>query len=329
MTDKSETDSSTTENAHTHPHHNAHKHDSKCKNKSKWSVNKLFWGLLLILVGGLMLASNFGLVDVKWGNIWRLWPLIIISTGLSIMSFKNIFWRILMVVLVMATLGAITWVVIGDTSNLSPIHSQEMSVDKITNDVEQAEVSIKAGASALKINTTDQKEIVKVKLDSNVTTLAKTSTLNSRSQQIDFYMSNNSNWWVGDIRNVWDVKLSQGLPITLNVDAGASDTQIDTSNAKLREMNIKAGASNLNIKLGKIENVSNINIDSGASSVVLKIPSGVGVRLSLEGGLTTKYLSDLNKTTDNVFESPDFSKSKQQINIVAKIGVSSFTVERY
>lgn len=329
MSDKPDIDNTVAHDTHSHQNNNSHKYDSKCKNKSKWSVNKLFWGLLLILVGGLMLASNFGLVDVKWGNIWRLWPLIIISTGLSIMSFKNLFWRILMIVFVVATLGAITWVVIGDTSNLSPIHSQQMTVDKITNDIEQADISIKAGASALKINTADQKEIVKVKLDSNVTTLSKTSSLNNKTQRIDFYMNNNSNWWVGDIRNVWDVKLSQSLPVTLNVDAGASDTQIDTSNAKLKEMNIKAGASNLNIKLGKNENVSNVNIDSGASSVVLKIPSGVGVRLNLEGGLTSKYLSDLTKTAENTFESSDFSKSKQQIYIVAKIGVSSFTIDRY
>lgn len=328
MTDKSETESTEKVNHSAKHSHNHRKCNANCEKSSRWSVNKLFWGLLLILVGGLMLASNFGYVDVKWGNIWRLWPLIIVSAGLSIMSFKNIFWRILMVILVVVSLGAITWVVIGDPSSLSPVHSQEASVSKIA-DAKQAEINIKAGASSLKINTADQDEIAKVKLDSNVTTLSKESNLSNETQQIDFSMNNNSSWWAGDIRNVWDVKLTQSFPITLNVDAGASETQIDTSNAMLRDMNIKAGASSLNIKLGSIEKNSNINIDSGASSVVIKVPSSVGTKLKLEGGLTTKYLSDLTKTSENTFESPNYSKSDKQINITAKIGVSSFTIERY
>jgi len=329
MTDESNTNEPKIDNAKKHKHAHDCKHDSNCRNKSRWSVNKLFWGLLLILVGGLILASNFGIVDVKWANVWRLWPLIIISTGLSIMSFKNIFWQILMVLFVVATLGAITWVVIGDASSLSPIHSQELTVDKATSDINQADISIKAGASSLKINTADQKEIAKVRLDSNVTTLSKTSNLANETQRIEFYMNSDSNWWNGDISNVWDVKLTKTLPIVLNIDAGASDTQIDTSSAMLKEMNIKAGASSLNIKLGQVENTSDVNIDSGASSVVIKIPTGVGVRLKLEGGLTTKHLSDLTETTSNIFESADYSKSSKKIDIIAKIGVSTFTIERY
>jgi len=301
----------------------------KNKNKSRWSVNKLFWGLLLILVGGLMLASNFGFVDVKWGNIWRLWPLIIISAGLSIMSFKNVFWRILMVLLVILSLGAIAWVAVGNFSNFSILRSQELSVNKLSSDVKQAEVSIKAGASVLHIDTANQEQIAKVNLESNYSTLSKTTTQNNNIQQIDFFMTNNNSWWSGDIRNIWDVKLSQSVPIVLNVDAGASETKIDTSSAMLKEMNIKTGASSLDLKLGSIENISNLNIDSGASSVTLRVPSNVGVRLKLEGGLATKELSDLTETTKDTFESLNYPQSQKQINITAKIGVSSFTIERY
>lgn len=322
MSNESEDVNQTSQNVH-------HNHKSRSKNKSGWSVNKLFWGLLLVLVGGLMLASNFGLIDVKWANIWRLWPLIIISAGLSVMSFKSVVWRILMVLLVILSLGAITWVVIGDNTGLSPINSQNTSVYKISNDIKCAEISVKAGASVLKINSVNQKEVAKVRLDSNVATLAKNSNQSGENQQIEFSMTDVSNWWAGDVRNNWDVKLTNDLPLTLNVDAGASDTQIDTSSAQLDEMNIKAGASSLKVKLGSIENISNLNIDSGASSIVVKVPSGIGVKLKIEGGLTTNHLADLNETVKNTFQSPNYSQSQKQINITAKIGVSSFTIERY
>lgn len=328
MTNKTENNDPTIENEE-NIHSSASQSSSKSRNNRKWSINKLFWGLLLILVGGLMLASNFGFVNVNWGNVWRLWPLIIVSAGLSIMSFRSIIWRILMVLLVILSLGIITWVVVGDSSSLSIIHSQESSVSKLSTDVKQAEVSIKVGASVLKIGTADQKQIANVNLESNYSTLSKTSVQSNDTQQIDFFMTNNNSWWTGDIRNIWDVKLTQSMPIVLNIDAGASQTKIDTSAAMLKEMNIKAGASSLDLKLGSVENTSNINIDSGASSVTLRTPVNVGVRLKLEGGLTTKKLSDLTETTTDTFESLNYAQSKKQINIIAKIGVSSLDVIRY
>lgn len=328
MLDKAEAKDETTKNNQNSDRVN-HTKLNKCENKNRWSVNKLFWGLLLVLVGGLMLASNFGIVDVKWGNIWRLWPLIIISAGLSIMSFRSILWRILMVILVLASLGAITWVAVGDSSSLSPINSQEISVDKTSSDVKQAEIGIKAGASVLKINTADQTEIAKVRLDSNIATLSKTSVQSGDIQQTSIYMDNANDWWAGNIRNNWDIKLIRTMPLTLNIDAGASESQIDTSQAMLKEMNIKAGASSLNMKLGSVVNSTNLNVDSGASSIVIKVPSDTGVRLKIEGGLTSKHIDNLTEIVKDTFESPNYSQSKKQINITAKIGVSSFTIERY
>lgn len=84
---------------------------SYCRNN--WSINRIFWGLLLVVIGGLMLVDNFNIVQVDWSNLWKLWPLIIISCGLSILAIRSWFWRILSILLVIATMGVIVWAAVG------------------------------------------------------------------------------------------------------------------------------------------------------------------------------------------------------------------------
>jgi len=298
---------------------------------NSWGVSKIFWGLLFVLLGGLILANNFGLVDVNWVNLWRLWPLIIIATGLSILALRNLIWRIITIILIILTMGAIAWVAVGGFPVSQSTSSQEIMVQKISDKVKQAEVSVKAGASSLQIDTIDQTEIVKSKLESNIASLTETSIINGETQQVNLSMNvdKNTHWWASDVTSKWSVDITRNLPLKLNVDAGASDTNIDMSQAQLRDINVKTGASSLTLKLGSREDVTVVNIDSGVSSIVLKVPAGSGVQLKLKSGLTTKHLADLSEISKDTYESSGYIQAKNKINITSKVGVSSFTIERY
>jgi uncharacterized BrkB/YihY/UPF0761 family membrane protein len=41
----------------------------------------LFWGLGLIVIGGLFLLRNFDVIPWHW-HLWRLWPVVLIAFGL-------------------------------------------------------------------------------------------------------------------------------------------------------------------------------------------------------------------------------------------------------
>ena len=292
-------------------------------------VGKLFWGLLLILIGGLLLAKNLGLVSVSLSNIWNLWPLIIVGAGLSVLSFRNVIWRIFVTVCIFAMLALIAWVAIGSPSISSPVVSKEITIQKSSDNVKQADVSVTSGANTLKIDTVDQTAIAKAKLESNIATLTDLSVENGTTQQITLNMQTNNNWLNGSIRSSLTVDLARNLPISLNVNVGASDTDIDMTNAQLRNIDIDAGASDISIKFGSLESNIGISIDAGASSIVLKIPKDSGVRLNLDGGMTTNSLADLNLVSDGVYESSNYSKSTKKVDIKCQIGVSSFKIERY
>jgi hypothetical protein len=257
--------------------------------------------------------------------------LIIIATGLSILSLKGFVWRLITIVLTALTLGAVVWVMVGDFPESDLLINSEATIQKISGNVKQAEVNVKAGAISLNIGTTNQDSIVESKFESNMASVSKTSSISGETQQINLTMdaSQANNWWTGNVKSSWNIDLTRDLPLRLNVETGASSTEIDMSSAQLRAISIKTGASSLTLKLGDREDVTDVNIESGASFIVVRAPSGSGVQLKLEGGLATKSIADLSEVSENTYESSGYSMSKNKINIISKIGVSSFTVERY
>jgi hypothetical protein len=50
----------------------------------------LFWGIFFVLLGGIPLLDRLGVIDAAaWGDLWRLWPLIIIAIGLAILIGRS------------------------------------------------------------------------------------------------------------------------------------------------------------------------------------------------------------------------------------------------
>lgn len=50
--------------------------------RGRRSVGSVFWGLILVAVGGLLLAANLGYSLPVWGALARYWPVLIIAWGL-------------------------------------------------------------------------------------------------------------------------------------------------------------------------------------------------------------------------------------------------------
>lgn len=61
----------------------------------------LFLGIIIIFVGVVALLSSLDVIDFDWMVAWRLWPMILICIGISILPVKE--WlRALLLVLTLA-----------------------------------------------------------------------------------------------------------------------------------------------------------------------------------------------------------------------------------
>jgi hypothetical protein len=301
------------------------------KDKNKWHIGRIFWGLLLIVIGGLVLADNFGIIDVNWKNVWRLWPLGIIAAGVSILSLRSWIWRALTVLLVALTIAIILFAAVTDSPRVesSPHRSTDAIIQQASSSIDEAEITIKAGLSDLKITTADQAAIADVNLKSAHTALTQKSITDGTTQRISFISETDNSVWLGSAKSLWDMKLTRSLPLALNIDTGASDVSIDVSQALLRTIAISTGASNVTLKLGDRVESTTVNLNAGASSVTTRIPKTSGVRLILDNELSSKQIVDLHEVDTDTYESANYHNAIKKIQFTGKIGASSLTIERY
>jgi len=188
---------------------------------------------------------------------------------------------------------------------------------------------IKAGAGEISINSNDQSEIVKASLDSNIAELVQDVSHTGSVDKINLTMSTLRKGWIGGVRNNLDVVIGRSMPISFSMDFGAAKANIDLAEVKVTDINLKSGASSTILTVGdKTKNVD-ISIESGASSIVVRVPIDSGIKLNLDGGLIEKKLADLSEKDSNLYQSSNYLDSKNVVNITAKIGVASFTIERY
>ncbi len=293
-----------------------------------WNLGRVFWGLLLVIVGGLILASNFGWLSVNWDNLWRLWPLMIVAAGLSVLSIRNRVWRILTLLLVLLSLAAVVFVTTGPFAVSQNARSYTATAQKLAN-ITSADINLQAGMSHIDITSADQDAVAVARLDSNTaSSLSEQSSRSGNTQTTNLTTDVGDHWWLGYMNSNFSLTLTRSLPLTLNLDVGPSETTADLSQAMVQSLKVKSGATKLNVTLGNRVDLTNVDIESGASAVVLRAPSSSGIRVKLDGGMLSSAMADL-QNHNGTYESTSYASAAKKIDVTAHLGMASFTVERY
>ena len=299
----------------------------------RWNVGNIFWGLMLIFIGTLVLIDNLNVVNVNFADLWQLWPIFIIGAGVSMLSLRGWIAGIVMFLLTAAMLTLAAFTAIDNPYfNPSPeLKSQTVNIpaETTSSPVKSLDVSIKAGAAELNLASEANQKDVKAVFESTHMTLRSTNDIRGETRYVVLESQSDRQLWLGSIRNKLSLDLNQSLPLTLRIDAGASSINGDLSETKLSNLTIKAGASSIDLKFGNLQNKQEISLDSGASSVKLRVPSDAGVRVYSEGGLNSINFDSIDKKSDGLYESAGFDAATTQITIRAKLGASSFEIDRY
>ncbi len=294
-----------------------------------WNGGRLFWGLFLVVIGGLFLVNNFGIASVRFDNLWRLWPLAIILAGLTTISIRHWLWKTIIIVFILLSMATLVWIGLGGVEPNSQTSTQSLSSQQITYDVKRAEVSIKAGASRLSINSNESDVIAQANLDSSRSKIEQTSRIENNVANISYSMQATENWWRGSSQNSLDISLTRKLPIDLLIDAGASDIRLNLEEVNLNSLNVSAGASSVIVRLGNKALQTKAMIDAGASSVIIRVPRSSGVEIKLDSGLVGASLDDFKEIDKTTYQTANFATAEKTISLQAKVGLASFRVERY
>jgi hypothetical protein len=127
----------------------------------------------------------------------------------------------------------------------------------------------------------------------------------------------------GRVRNRWDINLSKAVPLELDIDLGAGQSDIDIRGLKLRRVEIDMGVGEMNLDLqGPHRESFNVKIDGGVGSGKIYLPAEVGVRVKVGGGIGSVNAYGLIKQ-GGFYVNEAYGKSAVAIEIEVDAGIGS------
>ncbi len=297
-------------------------------------LSSLFWGVFFVLIGGLFLLNNIGVLNVDWTTVWRLWPMILVLWGLSILvgnqrpPWYAVLLMIVLMVFMVVAFAAMQWWD-GDFEVGSGDAVTQTFEEPMAPKTEHATFRLHSGAGKFYIRDTTAHLIkAETEVGFGKYNLSREQSDNSTDVTLDF-RGRSRNWNFGRSRNRAEIQLNTAPTWNIYVDVGAASASFDLSPYKVEELRLNAGASSLKVRLGSRSEETRVRIKTGASSSVVEVPESVGCEVRLHTALTGKRMRGFEKISSNLYQTTDFDSATRKIYVEVSAGVSRVSVERY
>jgi hypothetical protein len=325
-------------------------------------ANKIIKGLTLILIGIIFLANTLGILEWSvWSNIFKLWPLLLVSLGLSlILRGKDLSFLGPLIILLAIILGAgaIYMGINFEGKIVSEVKTLSREIVVEVQKAPEAELAPEVKIPS-EIETTEEVEVIpeieeyppiekatiELKFDSGKLNLKEFTPLlyefisqyrykefepfekfsrTEKEANIIIYHSPVTKKRISNnIKNNWELKLNNQIIYNLSIETGAINMDSNLSGFKVEKLYIKSGVSNINLVVPKYN--SKIIINTGASNIDIAIPKEVGAMLNIDSGIAIKNLDDFIKRNDT-YISNNYDNSEFKTEIEIDCGVSNIHI---
>lgn len=303
-------------------------------------AKNIIWGLVLVLIGVMFILKNLDVIYFSWHSIWRLWPVVLVLIGVTILPIKDVY-KIIITVIVMI-IGALFLIYVpGNRDNgwsfrydreinppppNRPGEIDQRIFEAYDTIITSAKLDFDAAAGNFRIEDTTA-ELFEFEREGNLGKYVYSiKDLGSR-REINIELDEGR--IRGDFRNKVAVKLNPVPVWDLKVDVGAASIDMDLSSFKVEIIDIDGGASSINVKMGALHDNVDVKINSGASSINIKVPEEFGCKIVAKTVLSSKDLNGFINTGGRNYETPDYPNKTQRITIQIEAAVSSLFIQRY
>jgi hypothetical protein len=259
--------------------------------------HSLFWGIVLILVGGVFLLSNLGIFIIPaWSLIW---PILIIALGL---------WLLLSVFVGKGTARA---------EQISiPLEEVDAARVKLSHGAGRLLVGDGAGPAELISGVFSGGLDYRTRRDGNRLDLK----LSVPEGSFPFF------GWPGTTLD-WDVAFNPQVALSLDIKTGANESNLNLENLRVVDLKLQTGASSTALTLPARAGFTRGRVEAGAASVEIRIPHGVGARIRVESGLADVSVDRMRfPRQGDVYYSSDYEISQNKLDLEIQAGVGSVSV---
>jgi hypothetical protein len=134
--------------------------------------------------------------------------------------------------------------------------------------------------------------------------------------------------FLGPVDGVWRYQLTQDVPVSVKVEAGASQLSMDLKDVRATHIELSTGASSSDITM-PARGVSILDVEAGAASVNIRVPEMTAARICVEEGVTAMNV-DTNRfprSDSGMYQSPNFDSAADRAEINIEAGLGSITVK--
>jgi hypothetical protein len=130
-----------------------------------------------------------------------------------------------------------------------------------------------------------------------------------------------------DIKYTWDLRLNDTLPLDLDVEVGAGRSELILGALSLTNLEVQMGAGEAIVDLaGDWKHDLDVHITGGVGHATIKLPQGVGVRVTVEGGIGSVSAPDFQRDGDAYVNSA-YGKSRVTVHVDVQGGVGDVHLE--
>ncbi|MDP4092962.1 MAG: DUF5668 domain-containing protein [Bacillota bacterium] len=282
-------------------------------------------GIFILSIGVLWLLMSFGVIDWSiFDSIFTLWPLVFVVIGLSILFRNNSIVRAVLWVLFLAVL--IIYGSVADYNYHGSNKTVSVTMQKLT-ETKYGELQLSLGGADISVDSgANQTDLV----DATVSERDIRHSINysnGRENATVKFSRHSYSIFGGHARNDCNVHLNSDILWDLNVDTGAVSGNLDLSALEVKNVDMDIGAAKMSMILGNKYNNTNVDIDAGASSINVTVPSDSGVRVNMDGALNSTNLKNLGWSRNGkYYTSPNYDSAANKINIEVDMGVGSFNI---
>lgn len=269
------------------------------KTEAVMRSGRVFWGLIILLIGSVLLLEPLGIVS-QGTNVWRfIWPAVIILSGIWLLLAPAIF------------------------------RGKKLDVEKLTiplDGAREARLRLKHGAGRLEVSALDTDDSFLTGefgggVDPSIHHEDQALRVKLRTPSYEFPIG------VQFEGLNWQVKVNRNIPTRLDIDSGASETILNLDDLKITELNVDTGASSTIINLPSGAGFTLVRVESGAAAVSIHVPAQVAARIQVESGLAGISV-DATRFIHNgrLYESADYGTAQNKADIFVKTGVGSLKI---
>jgi hypothetical protein len=239
-----------------------------------------FWGVALITAGAVALAIQAQLIPADQARqAWRLWPLLLIVIGLSVIAARTPFGMVATVAAGVVA-GALAGTLVAGVPEGISFGCGGEPTEAITTDgtfEERAEIELDFSCGDLVVSTaagTDWRVTARYGIDAEPVITDAANALSVRAEDGGFPFGR-------DARQEWEVVLPTDTTIDLTVDANAASSHLDLADADLASVAVDSNAGSVFIGLAGAS-VEDLTVDGNAGSISLEADASTRVAGSIE-----------------------------------------------